>query len=365
MQIAVGAHISFKTFSFDKPTLIRKPHPAQETAIQMLSHIMLRTRILEYKMHGMIRYTANMSFDPNFVYKTLEGIGAGIGKAADGIGLAFVHFANGSMHNIADATTTILKGPFQVLVNIAATVAGFLFLALLLYLFFRYYLLKRCPFRFWRSRRPDNNPDQMTPDTVSPPDQSTSTELQEIFMHNPLLALPAPSSAQPLALPPSNSNALQPSNLIATNPLTSTQWEPAWNQPLSPHHPSFTKILLEALAQKQHRNWTPTANRSDIVMQVILEESVETHDTPWSLVPVNGKPGALVRWDTAASHSIIAKSAYDILAAEGLAYPLHKTNRVPLSANGTTLPVLGVTVLDLTLGDHKASTAALVVENLP
>lgn len=339
-HITIGAHMTFKSYSFDQPALFHTHQYAKETTVELLSRMAHRSHILERQVKQIMNYTAEMSVDPDVVYQTLSGIGKAVGNIVNSTGDTLITIMHHSTQNAVDAVNGLLKGPLQAVINVAVIGAGIFIIIALIIFIIKYlvwpYLINRQKFK--------NNVAQ---DTEVPTDVDNSCVIN--------------LQPGPIALctyDDSNNQEPQAKNLVDETKL-------GWNESNSTFKPTIGQILIQKYPNTTvPRQWTKPQPH-DVILQVLLQEANTAHDTPWSTITVNGKKGALARWDTGASHTVISRTAYDILAKEGLAYPLHPTKRLPMAASGAALPVDGVTVLDLSFGQHRPTVSALVVKNLP
>ncbi len=108
----------WSTFTFSAPSLfsnfIERMSTFSETRYQLQ-----RLLKVETALHRLVNYTADMSFDPDVVRSMVSGVGEGIGKMVEGAGSGLGHLISGTVHGFGGFISGILKGPFQMLLNIA------------------------------------------------------------------------------------------------------------------------------------------------------------------------------------------------------------------------------------------------------
>jgi hypothetical protein len=332
----------WKLFTFDAPALFHDKLAELTNTFGLLRTYVHSQTVINAQIDRIMNYTAEHSFDPESVYQMLKGTGAAVATVIQGLGNTIENITSNHANALIGGADKLLSGPFRHIINVITVV-----LAITAIITLFYYLRRRncChitrPKRnretaatFWNTITQKLN--TLTSKHEDPTKQNLPTKVPDNDKENP-----QPHS---YTMPQLGWNVVD-STLPQTSNITVTEQK------------------IPSLTYAPH--WFRPRKQTEYTFQVTIDEANYNHDTPWSHVTINGMPNALARWDTGASHTVISASLYNTLKAANVAYAIFPSQHVPMGACGTHLPVLGVTVIDLTFGDHTISVTALVVPNLP
>lgn len=337
---------NWSIFSFEAPSIFHDKLADLTTHVGLLRSYVHKLLTLEDQTERLMNYTVEHSFDPDTVYQTLKGAGAAVANVIQGIGNTLENITTTDANTLIGGADKLLSGPLRHIVTLVTIIISFTIVIVLFYYGIRY---------IWpiiRKRNLHFSTDQ--PVSVNPfcPTQVPKLNMSKLFY--------------PTREEYSKPNQPHPNIELSSKTTHSEIIEKGWNQSDSSHPVTIGSILVQDIPSKQfYKHWTHPKPKSDHAFLIILEDTDYNHDTPWSYITVNGKTGALARWDTGASHTVISESLYKILENERRAYPLHRSQHTPIGASGNSLSVLGITILDLTLDSTQVITSALVVPDLP